>query len=119
MVDPQCSARCAIRDTRAVGGERYHGISAEKQKRENVSNRLEDGSSLNFLSIGGRCSKVLGQFSPDPALGGSRRGTACYRVVSAMRKSFTMVARQTSAVLDRQSEHIADAAFGLNDPRRT
>jgi len=44
---------------------------------------------------------------------------ACYRVVSAMRKSVTMVARQTSAVLDRQSEHIADAAFGLNDPRRT
>lgn len=33
MVDPQCSARCAIRDTRAVGGERYHWISAEKQDR--------------------------------------------------------------------------------------
>ena len=44
---------------------------------------------------------------------------ACYRVVSAVRKSVTIVARQISAVLDRQSEHIADAAFGLNDPWRT
>ena len=31
-----------------------------------VSNRLEDGSSLNFLSIGGRYSRSWGQFSvPD------------------------------------------------------
>lgn len=57
--------------------------------------------------------------SPVAATGAEILLIAYYRVVSTLRKSVTMVARQTPAVLDRQGEHIADAAFALNDPRRT
>jgi hypothetical protein len=77
-------------------------------------------------TIGGRCKCIAGPLafdlhliSPIAAAGAEILLIACYRVVSAVRKSVTVVARQTSVVLDRQSEHIADAAFGLDDPRRT
>jgi hypothetical protein len=76
--------------------------------------------------IGGTCNCYAGPLAfdlhlipPIAAAGAEILLIACYRVVSAVRKSVTVVARQTSVVLDRQSEHIADAAFGLDDPRPT
>ena len=87
------------------------------------------GHARNAFCLLTRCERVSPSQTPRwnrglGAGGGAAGGAeilriACYGVASAVRKSVTMVARQTSAVLDRQSEHIADAAFGLNDPRRT
>ena len=42
-----------------------------------------------------------------------------YRIVSALRKGVTIVARQASQRLDWQSKHVADAALCLDDLRRT
>jgi hypothetical protein len=91
-----------------------------------TATRPEDWFFEAVQRIGGTCNCFAGQLafdlhliSPIAAAGAEILLIACYRVVSAVRKSVTVVARQTSVVLDRQSEHIADAAFGLDDPRRT